>query len=121
MWMVLINLLVIAGSLSFSKLAICAHMIGCALLTIFSVTITYNLIWEHGAVLDPSDFKFYFHVLWGALCLGAILYQSTLGIMTRMSNILGSKSINILGLKKLHMVSGLIIVILAKIQVYQFI
>ena len=47
-----------------------------------------------------------------------MLWQSILGILTRVNNIIGSKSQTILNFKRMHMVTGIAILVLTKIQVF---
>lgn len=120
-WIVLINIWIIAGTFTSSKLSVYIHIIGCVSIIILSIVDTFQLAKDNVSDLDPSDQKFYFHVIFGCFCLCLMLYQYISGALTKISNKFGFKSVNILNIKRLHMVSGIIITVLIKIQIYRFI
>lgn len=120
LWIPGINILTIIGSFTAYPAAVLAHSIGCSLITILSVFDSYSLL-INNLPLDDSDHYLYFHVILGGLCITSAVCQSLLGIFTRLSNIFGVKSINILMMKRLHMISGLILTLMMKMQIYHFV
>lgn len=121
LWNFLINLLIIAASLSFNKWAVLLHIVGSAIITILVLIDTVYLIVVKFSVLDPDDTIFYFHAVFGTLCIIAISIQAILGVISVVMRYRKNRSVNTLTTKRLHMISGIIIAIVVKIQIYIFI
>lgn len=119
MWVVGVDILTILGTLTYSRTAIIIHSGGSFFISIFSIFIALPILIRGYDHLDPvNDTKYFYHVFFGTLCMCALIAQSLLGITTRLMNIFGGKSETILNVKHLHMISGIIITIGMKIQVY---
>lgn len=120
LWVIVIDVLMIAGTFSSSKIANLSHSIGFFLISLFSVTITTPIIFEVFDFLDPvEDSYFYFHVFAGTLALCFLIYQNIIGIITKVLNISGSKSIYIINSRRIHMITGIVLAILIKVVVYK--
>lgn len=119
LWIPGINLLLTAGTFTAFPAAVLTHSIGCTILTLFSVLDSYALL-INNLPPDDSDQKFYIHVILGGLCITSAIFQCLVGSVGFLSNIFGVKSVDVLMIKRFHMVFGLVLTILMKIQIYHF-
>ena len=119
LWILGVNLLITMGTFTAFPAAVLTHSIGCAILTLFSVFDSYSLL-INNLPPDDSDQRFYIHVILGGLCITSAIFQCLLGLVALLSNSFGVKSVDILTMKRLHMVSGLVLTIMMKIQIYHF-
>lgn len=96
-----------------------AHGLLGLLMVIFSIVVATPILSDAFPRLDPQkNLPVYFHVFFGCICLCLMLWQAILGILTRLNNILGSKSQTILNFKRMHIVSGIALLVMTKMQVF---
>lgn len=119
LWTVVADLLVILATYSSSKVAMVAHGLLGLMMVLFSIIVATPMLTNAFPHLDPqNNFPAYFHIFFGCICLCIMLWQAILGILTRLNNFMGSKSQTILNFRRMHMVTGIALLVIAKIQVY---
>jgi hypothetical protein len=125
LWGPLVNLSVMIAAYSYRKYSFFTHAVfgifACSLTLVSSIPIlnttgivpTDSTIHQHykGSTL-------HWHYIIGILCLIALAIEIMLGILTRLMNIAGRKSENILLLKKIHQLFGYLALVLCKINIY---
>lgn len=118
-WIPGINFLITIGSFTAYPAAVLTHSIGCMIITILSIVDSYALLIKH-LPLDVNRIALCIHIVLGALCITSAVFQCLLGIFSLLSNIFGVRTMKVLMMKRLHMVSGMILTLLMKICIYHY-
>lgn len=117
-WILVVDIVILAGTFKNSKAAIIIHSIGGLLLVLLTTIPNYPILIAkipHVAVLSGS---FLFHVVFGTFCFFATILLLVGGLLTRISNIAKASSLFIINIKRFHMIVGIIMTILFKYQTY---
>lgn len=118
-WIPGINFLITIGSFTAFPAAVLTHSIGCTIITVLSILDSYALLIKH-LPLDINRIALCIHIVLGALCITSAVFQCLLGIISLLSNIFGVRTMKVLMMKRLHMVSGMILTLLMKICIYHY-
>lgn len=118
-WIPGINILITIGSFTAFPAAVLTHSIGCTIITLLSILDSYSLLIKHLPLTDEKISR-NIHIMLGALCITSAVFQCLLGIFSLLSNTFGVKMINVLMMKRLHMVSDMILTIMMKICIYHY-
>jgi len=87
------------------------------MLTVFSLMITLPILATSGIVPSSNDAQAHNHILMGLVCVTLIVGMIISGVLSRLVNILPTKSALVINIHKAHKIFGLTLAILAKITV----
>ena len=79
-WTTLVNLIILAGFFSAFKIAKLAHMLGGSVIVGISLWDSYAVFIKHSGDANNGS-SFYFHVVFGTLCLCAIIFLAIAGML----------------------------------------
>ena len=117
LWSVLINTFVILATFSSSRLCIYIHAFGTFLVT--ATTLLFTIMLSQGLSYEMNQpFSMTLHYYMGNICLMLSLLQVFFGLFTRVTNVLQLSSQVIRYLRRVHKITGIILLILCKFQVY---
>ena len=117
-WILVVDIVILAGTFKNSKVAIIIHSIGGFLLILLTTIPNYPILVAKLHYIGVISGAFLFHVVFGTFCFFATILLLAGGLLTRISNIAKASSLFIINIKRFHMIVGIIMTILFKYQTY---
>ena len=119
-WVLVVDIVILAGTFKNSKAAIVIHSIGGFAIILLTTIPNYPILIAKVPLIGILDGAFLFHVVFGTFCFFATILLLVGGMLTRISNIAKASSLFIINIKRFHMIVGIIMTILFKYQVYYY-